>query len=76
MMFDQTSDIFRMTSAKIQPQKREVKFSGKNFQNISAFCSEHFFVCLQARKRLHEVTFPDDGRWQMAVVLKREWQPI
>ena len=48
----------------------------EEFSNISAFCSERFFACLQARKRLPESAFPDDGRWQMAVVLKREWQPI
>jgi hypothetical protein len=40
----------------------------EEFSNISAFCSEHFFACLQAWKRLHERQhFPmmADGKWQL-----------
>ena len=56
-IINQTSDVFRMTSAKIQPQKRVVKcfrifFSKKMFgkdcfQNVSVFFFQHQFVCIE-----------------------------
>jgi hypothetical protein len=65
-----------LTIAKIQPQKREVKFLGKNFQTFRHFVPNTSLLAFKRGNACPKETFPDDGRWQMAVVLKREWQPI